>query len=35
MAQIEDTTMVVANNEEEDSKPEVHPRDPVRDHLCC
>jgi hypothetical protein len=24
--------MVLANNEEEDREPEVHPRDPVRNH---
>jgi hypothetical protein len=32
MAQFEEITMVLANNEEEDGLPEVHPRDPVRNH---
>jgi hypothetical protein len=34
MAQFEDISMVLANDEEEGGEPEVHPRDPVRDHSC-
>jgi hypothetical protein len=34
MAQIEEITMVLANNEDEGDELEVHPRDPVRDHSC-
>jgi hypothetical protein len=33
MTQIEEITMVLANDPEEGGEPEVQPRDPVRDHL--
>ena len=32
MVQIEEITMVLANNEDEGGEPDIHPRDLVRDH---